>query len=80
MDKLFSRSCPKCTELYSSFEIAKVSLGAGVQVNMSCENNHKWSEFFSLTYTGFWWSGKMYDSYGNPESINTGGNNDENKV
>lgn len=65
MDKLFSRYCPKCNELYSRFEIAKVGLGSGVQVNMSCEHNHKWSEFFCLTYTGFWWSGARYDSYGN---------------
>lgn len=31
---------------------------------MACENNHKWSEFYGLIYQGYWWDGKMYDSYG----------------
>lgn len=62
--KLCGRTCPKCNELYQIIEIAKTSLGAGVQVNMSCENNHRWSEFYSLAYQGYWWDGQMYDSYG----------------
>lgn len=65
MDKLFSRYCPKCNELYSNLEIAKVNLGSGVQINMQCENGHKWSEFFFLTYAGYWYTGTLYDSYGN---------------
>jgi hypothetical protein len=62
--KLFGRFCPKCGEVCQTHEIVKVALGPGVQVNMSCENNHKWSEFYQLTYTGYWWDGKMYDTYG----------------
>lgn len=62
--KLCGRTCPKCNELYQTIEIAKTSLGAGVQVNMSCEAGHKWSEFYGLSYLGYWWDGKMYDSYG----------------
>jgi len=62
--KLFGRFCPKCGEVYKTLEIAKIALGSGVQVNMSCENNHKWSEFYNLDYQGYWWDGKMYDSYG----------------
>lgn len=62
--KLCGRLCPKCDEPCMTREVAKVSLGAGVQFNMQCENNHKWSEFYSLTYQGYWWDGKMYDSCG----------------
>ena len=62
--KLFSRVCPKCGETYQTNEIAKVGLGSGVQVNMCCEKGHKWSEFYCLTYTGFWWDGKRFDTYG----------------
>jgi hypothetical protein len=61
--KIINRICPKCGELYQTKEIAKVTLGGGAQINMSCENGHKWSEFYSLTYQGYWWSGKRYDSY-----------------
>lgn len=63
-EKLFERTCPKCGKIYQTAEAAQVSLGAGIQYNMQCEDNHKWSEFYSLTYTGFWWNGKRYDSYG----------------
>lgn len=63
-EKLFGRSCPKCGKLYQTAEVAMVSIGAGVQYNMQCENGHKWSEFYCLTYTGFWWDNKRYDSYG----------------
>ena len=63
--KLFDRYCPKCGELYKTCDLVKISLGAGVQANMSCEQGHKWSEFYCLTYTGFWWDGKRYDSFGN---------------
>lgn len=62
--KLFARYCPKCGEACQTYEIASTSLGAGAQVNMMCENNHKWSEFYCLTYTGYWWDGKRYDTYG----------------
>ena len=62
--KIFDRFCPKCSAVYQTREIAKIALGSGVQINMSCENNHKWSEFYSLTYRGFWWDGKRYDTYG----------------
>lgn len=63
-NKVIGRLCPKCGEPYQTYEINKVTLGSGVQVNMSCENGHKWSEFYSLIYQGYWWDGKMYDSYG----------------
>ena len=63
--KLFGRTCPNCGNLCQNNEIAKVALGPGVQVNMSCEQGHKWSEFYSLSYKGYWWAGKMYDNYGN---------------
>jgi hypothetical protein len=62
--KLFGRFCPKCGKVCQTHDAAAVSLGAGVQYNMSCEDGHKWSEFYCLTYTGFWWDGKRYDSYG----------------
>ena len=62
--KLFDRVCPKCGELYQACELTPPSLGAGVQANMKCEQGHKWSEFYCLTYTGYWWDGKRYDSYG----------------
>ena len=62
--KLFGKTCPKCGNVCSAKEVASVKLGAGVQINMMCEDSHKWSEFYSLTYTGFWWDGKKYDTYG----------------
>lgn len=62
--KLFRRSCPKCGETYRVCELAKVNLGGKVQYNMQCENNHKWSEFYSLDYQGYWWDGKLYNNYG----------------
>jgi hypothetical protein len=62
--KLFSRFCPKCGEVCQTDEIAKASLGAGVNVNMTCGQGHKWTEFYSLSYQGYWYSGKRYDSYG----------------
>jgi hypothetical protein len=65
--KLFGRTCPKCGEIYQSCELVKVHLGAGVQANMQCPNNHKWTEFYTLDYQGYWWDGKIYDSYGEPK-------------
>lgn len=62
--KLFSRICPKCGELCTTAEIVKANLGSGVQANLSCEAGHKWSEFFSLSYQGYWWDGNLYDSFG----------------
>ena len=62
-EKLFGRTCPKCGKLYQTAEATPVSLGAGVQYNMQCEDKHKWSEFYTLSYQGFWWDGKKYDSY-----------------
>ena len=62
--KLFGRYCPKCGELYQTAEIAKVALGPGVQINMSCEQGHKWSEFYGLVYQGYWWDGKKCDMNG----------------
>lgn len=64
IEKLESRKCPDCGSIYASKEISKVSLGAVVQVNMCCENGHKWSEFYTLNYSGFWFMGKHYDSLG----------------
>jgi hypothetical protein len=65
--KLFGRFCPKCGELCVAQEIVKTALGSGVQVNMSCEQGHKWSEFYGLNYQGYWWDGKKYDIYGEPK-------------
>ena len=62
--KLFERYCPNCGEPCLTHDATLVSLGAGVQFNMQCENGHKWSEFYCLTYTGYWYQGKRYDSYG----------------
>ena len=31
---------------------------------MSCDKGHKWSEFYNLSYQGYWWMGKMYDMCG----------------
>ena len=62
--KLFGRFCPKCNELYVESQIAQASLGAGAQVNLMCEQGHKWSEFYHLDYQGYWCEGKKYDTYG----------------
>lgn len=63
-NKLFGRVCPKCGEPYKECQIAKVSLGPGAQVNLMCEQGHKWSEFYNLSYQGYWWDGKRYNTYG----------------
>jgi hypothetical protein len=62
--KLFGRSCPVCNETYQSCELAKVHLGAGVHANMECPNGHRWTEFYTLNYEGYWFNGKRYDSFG----------------
>ena len=62
--KLFGRVCPSCGEIYKTRTVADVTLGGGAQVNMQCEHGHKWSEFYSLSYQGYWWYGKRYDTYG----------------
>ena len=64
LEKLFGRECPKCGKPCQTAEAAAVSLAAGAQYNMQCEDGHKWSEFYKFVYTGFWWDGKRYDSYG----------------
>lgn len=63
-EKLFGRTCPKCGQLYLECQIAKANVGAGIQINMMCEQGHKWSEFYSLTYQGYWCEGTKYNSYG----------------
>lgn len=68
--KLFGKFCPKCGEVCQISEVAKVALGSGVQVNMMCNQNHKWSEFYQLAYNGYWWDGKKYDTFG--EELNNG--------
>jgi hypothetical protein len=67
--KLFARLCPKCGKLCQTAEPTPINLGAGVQYNMQCEDGHKWSEFYCLTYTGYWWDGKKYDTYGEEVTI-----------
>ena len=67
--KLLARYCPNCGELCTVHDIALTSLGAGVQFNMQCENGHKWSEFYTLTYRGYWYQGKKYSSYGEEENV-----------
>lgn len=62
--KLAGWFCPECGEMFSTHQFANMSLGQGAQVNMSCEQGHKWSEFYSLTYQGFWSKGARYDSFG----------------
>ena len=64
-EKLFGRTCPKCGEVYKECQFAKISLGAGVQANLTCEQGHQWSEFYQLSYQGYWFDGNKYDSYGN---------------
>jgi hypothetical protein len=67
--KLFGRFCPKCGAVCQTHEIVKVALGPGAQVNMSCEQGHMWSEFYHLLYTGYWWNGKHYDTYGEEKNV-----------
>jgi hypothetical protein len=63
-EKLFGRTCPKCGEIYKDCQFSKIALGPGVQANMTCEQGHQWSEFYNLSYQGYWSDGKRYDSYG----------------
>lgn len=66
-EKLFSRTYPKCGNIYKGCQFAKADIGIGIHANMMCEQGHKWTEFYSLSYQGFWWDGKRYDSYGKEE-------------
>jgi hypothetical protein len=67
-NKLFGRSCPTCGEIYKEYQIAKIHIGVGVQLNLTCEQGHKWSEFYALTYQGYWSNGQKYNSYGEVEN------------
>ena len=62
--KLLTRTCPKCGNICLTAEVAKIVPSSIVHMNMTCEHGHKWTEFYSLAYQGFWWDGKKYDSYG----------------
>ena len=62
--KLFGGVCPQCGKLYNSYQFTKIALGPGAQISMSCENSHNWLEFYNLSYQGFLWNDKNYDSYG----------------
>lgn len=73
-EKLFGRTCPKCGDVYKECQFAKAGIGIGVHANMMCEQGHKWTEFYSLSYQGFWWDGKMYNSFGE-EKVNDGSGN-----
>ncbi|MBQ8730854.1 MAG: hypothetical protein IJY81_06720 [Lachnospiraceae bacterium] len=68
-NKCFKKICPKCANVYIDCEIAKVSLGKGVQLNLMCEQGHKWSEFYNLSYKGYWWDGKKYNNCGEVENV-----------
>ena len=68
-NKLFSRICPKCGKLCQAFTVAKVDLGAGVHYDMQCENGHHWVELYTLSYQGYWYDGKKYNSYGVVENV-----------
>lgn len=68
-DKLFGRTCPNCGEIYKECQIVKVHVGSGAQINLTCEQGHKWSEFYNLTYQGYWYKGKKYNSYGEEENV-----------
>ena len=63
-EKLFGRTCPQCGEVYKQCQVAKAAIGPGVQFNLTCEQGHQWSEFYSVAYQGYWFNGKRYDSYG----------------
>jgi hypothetical protein len=69
-EKLLGRTCPKCGEVYKQCQVAKAAIGPGVQFNLTCEQGHQWSEFYSLVYQGYWHDGKRYDSYGQEASTN----------
>ena len=58
--------CPKCFEPYATQQFAKIALGSGAQINMTCEQGHMWTEFYNLCYQGFWWNGQKYDTYSDP--------------
>lgn len=68
-NKLFGRTCPICGEIYKECQITKIHIGAGAQINLMCEQGHKWSEFYSLTYRGYWSNNKKYNSNGEEENV-----------
>ena len=65
--KYFGKTCPQCGELCQTKEIAKIALGPGVTINMICEAGHRWSEYYSLDYRGYYYNGKKYNIEGEPE-------------
>lgn len=73
-EKFFGRTCPKCGDIYKECQLVKVGIGVGAQANMMCEQGHKWTEFYSLSYQGFWWDGKMYNSFGEEYNDRSGSN------
>jgi hypothetical protein len=63
MDKLEYRRCPECGEVYTNKKVKKILLGR-IDVDLSCANNHSWTEHFTMTYDGFSYNGVRYDRYG----------------
>ena len=51
-NKLEYRVCPECNNIYVKKSVAKITLNF-LDVSMECENGHKWTEHFSLTYDGY---------------------------
>ena len=64
MIKNTSRCCPKWDKMYMELTIAKANLGEGIHANIMCPDGHKWTEFYSLNYNGYWSEGKIYNNDG----------------
>ena len=59
-----SRTCPECGQVYAQKATKLHGLHA-LTAAFTCPNNHRWTQSYSMTFTGYTYQGKSYDSFGN---------------
>ena len=59
-----SRTCPECGQVYAQRATKLHGLHA-LTAAFTCPNNHRWTQSQSMTFIGYTYQGKSYDSFGN---------------
>ena len=62
MEKLESRLCPICGKPCTSK--SGTVIGLTLKYDMTCDNSHKWVEYYSLMYDGYKLNNKRYNRFG----------------
>lgn len=58
------RTCPECGQVYAQKATKLHGLHA-LTAAFTCPSNHQWTQSYSMTFTGYTYQGKSYDSFGN---------------